>query len=69
MSDSKALFLIGQLNPVLKKTTSYVRKLELDPDNEDIKLMNAFNACLWRISYGGRSAIQVTYDIFDYLRG
>ena len=69
MSDSKALFLINQLNPIIRQTKSYIRKLAVDPDNEDIKLINMFNATLHRIPYGGRSGIQVAYDIFDYLRG
>lgn len=69
MSDNKAMFLVNQLNPILKTSTSYIRRMEVDPDNGDIKLMNMFNACLVRINYGGRTAIQVSYDIFDYLRG
>lgn len=68
MSDSKALTLVNQLNPILKQSTSYIRKLEVDPDNEDIKLINMFNATLHRINYGGRTAVQVAFDIFDYLR-
>lgn len=69
MSDTKALFLIGQLNPILAKSTSFIRKLELDPDNQDIKLINLCKACMHRVNYTGRTAIQVSYDIFDYLRG
>ena len=68
MSDSKALFLVDQLNPILKKSTFFIRKLEVDPDNQDIKLINLNTACMCRINYTGRSMIQVSYDIFDYLR-
>lgn len=68
MSDSKALFLVNQINPVLKKSTSYIRKLEVDPDNGDIKLINICKAVLCRISYEGKSMLQVGYEIFDYLR-
>lgn len=69
MSDNKAMFLVNQLNPILKKSTSYIRKLEMDPDNKDIKLINMFNACLARINYEGRTVIQVCYYIFYYLGG
>lgn len=68
MTDTKALFLIGQLNPILAKSTSYIRKLELDPDNQDIMLINLCRACMHRINYTGRNQLQVAYDIFDYLR-
>ena len=69
MSDNKALFLVNQLNPILKKSTSYIRELRIDPDNQDIMLINLCRACMHRINYTGRTAIQVSYDIFDYLRG
>ena len=69
MTDSKALFLVNQINPILKHSTSFIRRLEVDPDNQDIKLINLCKACLCRINYSGRTQLQVAYDIFDYLRG
>ena len=69
MKTEKAQFLITQINPILKHSTSFIRKLELDPDNGDIKLFNLCKACLHRIDYTGKTATDVAYEVFDYIRG
>lgn len=68
MNDTNALFLINQINPVLKHSTSFIRKLELDPDNGEIKLMNLCRACLHRVDYTNLGTVDVIFEIFDYMR-
>lgn len=68
MSDTKAAYLVSQLDPVIRKSHSYIRKLELDTENQDIKMINLCQATLKRIHYGGKNMIMVAYEIFDYLR-
>ena len=51
MKIEDATFLIGQMNPILKKTHWYMQKLRLDPENDDIEVCNIFGAVFYRIHY------------------
>ena len=65
MTDRKALFLIEQLNPVLKKSTSYIRKLEIDTDNYYINMFNVWGVLLYQVDYYGRNILEVTDEIIE----
>ena len=69
MKTEYANFLVDQLNPIFKKSKSFIRKLEVDADNEDIKMVNLFKATLYRVHYGNRNVIDVAYEIMDNVRG
>lgn len=69
MKTETANFLVNQLNPIFKKSTSFIRKLEIDSDNEDIKMVNLFQATLYRVHYGSRNMIEVTHEIMENARG
>lgn len=65
MKTERAQFLIDCINPLLKGTTSYIRKLKLDRDNEQIEMINLFQAVLHRIDYKGRTSLDVLREIVD----
>ena len=65
MKTEKAQFLTEQLNPLLKKSGGYIRKLKVDPDNEQIELRNLFDATLHRVDYRGRHTLDVLHEIVE----
>ena len=69
MNEVNARLLVDQLKPLLKKSKSFMCKIDLDIDNEEIVIMNMFNAILWRLYYPNLRMIDALYDISDYLIG
>lgn len=69
MKTETANFLVNQLNPIFKKSKSFIRRLEVDTDNEDIKMVNLFRATLYRVHYGSMNMIEVTHEIMENARG
>lgn len=69
MNEVNARLLVDQLKPILKKTKSFMCKIDIDTDNEEIVIMNMFNAILWRLYYPNLRMIDALYDISDYLIG
>lgn len=65
MKTKTAYFLVEQLSPIFKKSTSIIRKLKVDEDNEDIEMINMFNATLYRVNYSSRNMFQVTREITE----
>ena len=69
MRETKAQFIIDQLNPIIKKSKNFIWHLSIDHDNEDIILENRFHAILCRVHYPERNTIELVYEIIDFLRG
>ena len=69
MTTDKANFLVEQLNPIFKKSTSFIRKLKVDYDNEDILMINLCKATLYRVHYGSKNVIEVAFEIMENARG
>lgn len=69
MTTKKAEFLVEQLNPIFKRSTSIIRRLAIDHDNEDIMMINLCTAILYRVHYGSKNIIEVTYEIMENARG
>ena len=68
MTTRAAMKVLDQVNPIIKGSTSYVRRLEIDEEDRSIKFINLFNGVLHRHYYGPNSnAIDLCYDIFEYL--
>lgn len=65
MKTEKAQFLVEQINPLLKNTTSYIRRVKVDPDNEQIELINLFGSILHRVDYKGRHTLDVIHEIVE----
>ena len=47
----KAINMIEQINPIIKKSTSYVRRLEIDEEDKSIKFMTFFGDVIHRHYY------------------
>lgn len=69
MRTEAATFLVEQLNPIFKKSKSFIRNLEIDFDNQDIKMNNLFKATMYRVHYGSKNAIEVTHEIMENALG
>ena len=68
MTTSGAIKLLEMVNPIIKRSTSYVRRLEIDEEDRSIKFINLWGSCLHRHYYNiNANAIDLCYDIFDYL--
>lgn len=67
MNEKKARFLIKQLNPIIKKSKHFLCRLDIDQDNEDIILMNAFNAIFYRLHYPDLNMINALFLISECL--
>lgn len=68
MTTKKAKDLIEQINPIIKKSTNYVRRLEIDEEDRSIKFINLFGGTLHRHYYAmDADALDTAYAIFDYL--
>ena len=68
MTDKKATLLVDQLNPILRQSTGFIRRLGIDYDNQDILLINSFGAILCRIYYGtGQSIRSVLHSVVEEL--
>ena len=68
MTTKKTMEILDQINPIIKKSTSYIRKLEIDEEDKSIKFVNLFGATLHRHYYNvNANAIDLIYDIFEYL--
>lgn len=68
MTTKKAIILIEQINPIIKKSTSYVRRLEIDEEDKSIKFMTFFGDVIHRHYYSmDANALDTAYAIFDYL--
>lgn len=68
MKTETANFLVNQLNPVLKQSHSFIRRLRVDYDNEDIEMLNLFKATIYRVPYGSRNIIEVMNEISENAR-
>ena len=44
MTTKKAIQLVEQLNPIIKKSTNYVRRLSVDEEDKSIMFINMFGA-------------------------
>ena len=68
MTTKKAIALLEQVNPIVKKSTSYIRRLEIDEEDKNIKFINLFGAIMHRHYYSmDADALDTAYAIFDYL--
>ena len=68
MTTKRAIILIEQLNQIIKRSTNYVRRLEIDEEDKSIKFINFFGTILHRHYYSMDSdALDTAYAIFDYL--
>ena len=68
MTTKKAIILLEQVNPIVKKFTSYIRRLEIDEEDRSIKCINLFGAIMHRHYYTmDADALDTAYAIFDYL--
>lgn len=68
MTTKKAIILLEQVNPIVKKSTSYIRRLEIDEEDRSIKFINLFGAIMHRHYYANDAdALDTAYAIFDYL--
>lgn len=68
MKTATADFLVEQLNPIFKKSKSYIRKLKVDYDNQDIMMDNLFKATIYRVHYGNKNVVDVVYEIMENAR-
>lgn len=68
MTTRKVMKVLEQVNPIIKESTSYIRKLEIDEEDRSIKFVNLFGATLHRHYYNvNANAVDLCYDIFEYL--
>lgn len=68
MTTKKAIILIGQINPIIKKSTNYIRRLEIDEEDKSIKFINLFGSIMHRHYYTmDADSLDTSYAIFDYL--
>lgn len=68
MTTRKAIQILDQVNPIIKNSTSYIRRLEIDEEDKSIKFINLFGAVMHRHYYAGNAnAIDLCYDIFEFL--
>ena len=68
MTTSGAIKVLEMVNPIIKKSTNYVRRLEIDEEDKSIKFINLWGTILHRHYYQMNcNAIDLCYDIFDYL--
>lgn len=68
MLTCKAQKTVDQVNIILKRSAHYVRRLEVDEEDKSIKFINLFGATVHRHYYNiNANAIDLCYDIFDYL--
>lgn len=68
MTTRKAKELVTDLNPVLKHSKSFIRRLEVDEEDRSIKFINLFGAVMKRLYYTMETdTIDVSFEIFDYL--
>ena len=68
MKTDTANFLVEQLNPLFRKSKSYIRKLKVDADNQDIMMDNLFKATIYRVHYGSKKIVDVVYEIMENAR-
>lgn len=69
MSNTKAQLIVDQMNPIIRRSKNFICKLDMDYDNQEIILMNCFNAILFRVHYPEKNVAEVLYDIVDFIRG
>ena len=68
MTTNGAIKVLEMVNPIIKRSTNYVRRLEIDEEDKSIKFINLWGTILHRHYYQMNSnAIDLCYDIFDYL--
>lgn len=68
MTTRKAKELVADLNPVIKHSKSFIRRLEVDEEDRSIKFINLFGAVIKRLYYTMETdTIDAAYEIFDYL--
>jgi len=68
MTTSGAIKVLEMVNPIIKKSTNYVRRLEIDEEDKSIKFINLWGTILHRHYYQMNcNSIDLCYDIFDYL--
>ena len=68
MTTKKAILLLENVNPIVKKSTSYIRRLEIDEEDRSIKFINLFGSIMHRHYYANDAdALDTAYAIFDYL--
>lgn len=68
MTTRKAMKILDQLNPLIRESTSYIRRLDIDEEDKSIKFINLFGAIMHRHYYSqNANAIDLCYDIFEYL--
>ena len=68
MTTRKAKELVTDLNPAIKHSKSFIRRLEVDEEDRSIKFINLFGAVMKRLYYTMETdTIDVAYEIFDYL--
>lgn len=68
MTTKKAVMILEQINPIIKKSTSYVRRLEIDEEDKSIKFMTFFGDVIHRHYYSqNTNAIDLCSDIFEWL--
>lgn len=68
MTTSGVIKVLEMVNPIIKKSTNYVRRLEIDEEDKSIKFINLWGTILHRHYYQMNSnSIDLCYDIFDYL--
>ena len=68
MTTRKAMKVLEMVNPIIKDSISYIRKLEIDDEDRSIKFVNLFGSTLHRHYYNGNAnAVDLCYDIFEYL--
>lgn len=68
MTTKKAIQLVEQLNPIIKKSTNYVRRLAVDEEDKSIMFINMFGGILHRHYYAmDADSLDTAYAVFDYL--
>lgn len=68
MTTNNVIKVLEVINPMIKKSTSYVRRLDIDEEDKSIKFINLFGGVVHRHYYNiNANAIDLCYDIFDYL--
>lgn len=68
MTTNNVIKVLEIINPMIKKSTSYVRRLDIDEEDKSIKFINLFGGVVHRHYYNiNANAIDLCYDIFDYL--
>lgn len=68
MTTRKAKQLVEDIQPVIKHSKSFIRRLEVDEEDRSIKFINLFGSVMHRLYYSMEcDELDCLYEIADYL--